>query len=42
MLKFSLAAMFEAFVIGAKGGLNPEVMVRAINAGGGRNGATER
>src|SRR5216110_469607 len=28
VLKFSLAAMSEAFVIGAKGGLNPEVMVR--------------
>jgi 3-hydroxyisobutyrate dehydrogenase-like beta-hydroxyacid dehydrogenase len=37
----SLAATSEAFVMGAKGGLDPEVMVRAINAGSGRNGATE-
>jgi 3-hydroxyisobutyrate dehydrogenase-like beta-hydroxyacid dehydrogenase len=36
----SLAATSEAFVMGAKGGLNPEVMVSAINAGSGRNGAT--
>jgi 2-hydroxy-3-oxopropionate reductase len=36
----SLAATSEAFVMGAKGGLNPEVMVNAINAGSGRNGAT--
>jgi 2-hydroxy-3-oxopropionate reductase len=26
--------------MGAKGGLDPEVMVNAINAGSGRNGAT--
>jgi 3-hydroxyisobutyrate dehydrogenase-like beta-hydroxyacid dehydrogenase len=37
----SLAATSEAFVMGAKGGLNPEVMVNAINAGSGRNGATQ-
>jgi 3-hydroxyisobutyrate dehydrogenase-like beta-hydroxyacid dehydrogenase len=36
----SLAATCEAFVMGAKGGLDPEVMVNAINAGSGRNGAT--
>jgi len=37
----SLAATAEAFVMGAKGGLDPEVMVNAINAGSGRNGATQ-
>ena len=37
----SLAATSEAFVMGAKGGLDPEVMVGAINAGSGRNGATQ-
>ncbi len=37
----ALAATAEAFVMGAKGGLNPEVMVSAINAGSGRNSATE-
>jgi 3-hydroxyisobutyrate dehydrogenase-like beta-hydroxyacid dehydrogenase len=36
----ALAATSEAFVMGAKGGLDPEVMVSAINAGSGRNGAT--
>ena len=36
----SLAATSEAFVMGAKGGVDPEVMVTAINAGSGRNGAT--
>src|SRR3954447_682958 len=36
----SLAATSEAFVMGAKGGLDPEVMVNAINAGSGRSGAT--
>ena len=36
----SLAATSEAFVMGAKGGLNPEVMMNAINAGSGQNGAT--
>jgi 2-hydroxy-3-oxopropionate reductase len=37
----ALAAMAEAFVTGAKGGLDPEVMLTAINAGSGRNSATE-
>lgn len=37
----SLAATSEAFVMGAKGGLDPEVMLNAINAGSGRNGATQ-
>jgi 3-hydroxyisobutyrate dehydrogenase-like beta-hydroxyacid dehydrogenase len=37
----ALAATSEAFVMGAKGGLHPEVMVNAINAGSGRNGATQ-
>jgi 2-hydroxy-3-oxopropionate reductase len=37
----SLAAASEAFVMGAKGGLDPEVMVKAINAGSGHNGATQ-
>jgi 3-hydroxyisobutyrate dehydrogenase-like beta-hydroxyacid dehydrogenase len=37
----SLAATAEAFVMGAKGGLDPDVMVSAINAGSGRNGATQ-
>jgi 2-hydroxy-3-oxopropionate reductase len=37
----NLAATAEAFVMGAKGGLDPEVMVAAINAGSGRNSATE-
>src|SRR5690348_4355669 len=36
----SLAATSEAFVMGAKGGLDPAVMLNAINAGSGRNGAT--
>ena len=36
----SLAATCEAFVMGTKGGLDPEVMLNAINAGSGRNGAT--
>ena len=37
----SLAATAEAFVMGAKGGLDPEVMLSAVNAGSGRNSATE-
>jgi 3-hydroxyisobutyrate dehydrogenase-like beta-hydroxyacid dehydrogenase len=37
----ALAATAEAFVVGAKGGLDPEVMLTAINAGSGRNGATQ-
>ena len=37
----AMAATAEAFVMGAKGGLDPEVMLTAINAGSGRNSATE-
>jgi 2-hydroxy-3-oxopropionate reductase len=37
----ALAATAEAFVMGAKGGLDPEVILAAINAGSGRNSATE-
>ncbi|HVC55759.1 MAG TPA: NAD(P)-dependent oxidoreductase [Stellaceae bacterium] len=37
----ALAATAEAFVMGAKGGLDPEVMLAAVNAGSGRNSATE-
>lgn len=37
----SLAATAEAFVMGAKGGLDPEVMVSAISAGSGRNSAVD-
>jgi 3-hydroxyisobutyrate dehydrogenase-like beta-hydroxyacid dehydrogenase len=37
----SLAATCEAYVMGAKGGLNPEVMTEAINRGSGRNSATQ-
>jgi 2-hydroxy-3-oxopropionate reductase len=37
----ALAATAEAFVMGAKGGLDPEVMLAGINAGSGRNSATE-
>ena len=36
----SLVATSEAFVMGAKGGLDPKVMLTAINAGSGANGAT--
>ena len=36
----ALAATSEAFVMGAKGGLSPQVMLDAINAGSGRNLAT--
>jgi 3-hydroxyisobutyrate dehydrogenase-like beta-hydroxyacid dehydrogenase len=36
----SLVATSEAFVMGAKGGLDPKVMLDAINAGSGANGAT--
>ena len=35
----ALAATSEAFVMGAKGGLDPEVMVSAISAGSGVNSA---
>ena len=37
----AIAATSEAFVMGAKGGLDPEVMLRAINAGTGNNTATQ-
>ncbi len=37
----SLAATAEAFVMGAKAGLDPEVMLSAVNAGSGRNSATQ-
>ena len=37
----ALAATAEAFVTGAKGGLDPEVMVQAISAGSGRNSAVD-
>ena len=37
----ALAATSEAFVMGAKGGLDPEVMLSAINAGSGQNSATQ-
>ena len=37
----ALAATAEAFVMGAKGGLDPEIMVAAISAGSGRNSAVE-
>src|SRR5215469_8195314 len=37
----ALAATAEAFVMGAKGGLDPEVMVSAIATGSGRNSAVD-
>ena len=37
----ALAATSEAFVMGAKGGLDPEQMLAAINAGSGANRATQ-
>ncbi len=37
----ALAASCEAYVMGAKGGLDPEVMTKAINHGSGRNSATQ-
>lgn len=36
-----LAASSEAFVLGVKAGLDPEIMLRVINASSGRNSATE-
>ena len=36
----ALAATCEAYVMGAKGGLDPEVMTEAINRGSGRNSST--
>jgi 2-hydroxy-3-oxopropionate reductase len=37
----ALAATAEALVMGAKGGLDPEVMVKAVSAGSGRNSAVQ-
>jgi 3-hydroxyisobutyrate dehydrogenase-like beta-hydroxyacid dehydrogenase len=36
----ALAATSEAYVMGAKGGVDPEVLTKAINAGSGRNSST--
>jgi 2-hydroxy-3-oxopropionate reductase len=36
----ALAATCEAYVMGAKGGVDPEVLTEAINRGSGRNSAT--
>jgi 3-hydroxyisobutyrate dehydrogenase-like beta-hydroxyacid dehydrogenase len=36
----ALAATCEAYVMGAKGGVDPEVLTKAINVGSGRNSAT--
>lgn len=37
----ALAASSEAFVLGVKAGLNPEIMLKVINGSTGRNSATE-
>lgn len=37
----ALAASSEAFVLGVKAGLDPEIMLKVINASSGRNSATE-
>lgn len=37
----ALAASSEAFVLGVKAGLDPEIMLKVINASTGRNSATE-
>ena len=37
----ALAVTSEAFVMGAKAGLDPDLMVEVINTGTGRNSATE-
>ena len=37
----ALAASSEAFVLGVKAGLDPEIMLKVINASTGRSGATE-
>jgi len=37
----AFVATSEAFVMGAKGGLDPEIMVKAVNAGSGQNNATQ-
>jgi 2-hydroxy-3-oxopropionate reductase len=36
----ALAATSEAYVMGAKGGVDPEVLTKAINTGSGRNSST--
>ncbi|MCX5818940.1 MAG: NAD-binding protein [Deltaproteobacteria bacterium] len=36
----ALAATCEAYVMSAKGGIDPEIMTAAINRGSGRNSAT--
>jgi 2-hydroxy-3-oxopropionate reductase len=36
----AMAASADGFVMGAKGGVNPEVLTEAINKGSGRNSAT--
>ena len=36
----NMATAFEALVLGAKGGLDPELMVKVINVSTGRNSAT--
>jgi 3-hydroxyisobutyrate dehydrogenase-like beta-hydroxyacid dehydrogenase len=41
LLAVAMAASSEALVMGAKGGLDPEVMLKAINAGTGANHATQ-
>ena len=41
LFSVAMAATAEAFVMGAKAGLDPEVMVAAIGAGSGRNAATD-
>lgn len=40
MFAVSMIVTSEAFVMGAKGGVDPEVMLKAINAGSGRNYVT--
>jgi 3-hydroxyisobutyrate dehydrogenase-like beta-hydroxyacid dehydrogenase len=37
----TLAASSEAFVLGVKAGLDPEIMLKVINASTGRSSATE-
>ena len=38
----SLVASSEAFVMGAKGGVNPEVLMKAISVGTGDNGTLKK
>jgi 3-hydroxyisobutyrate dehydrogenase-like beta-hydroxyacid dehydrogenase len=37
----NLATAFEGLVLGAKGGLDPDLMVRVLNVSTGRNSATQ-